>query len=62
MLTVEWIDRLKKYKNKLKEYFFEPICKIEFMGYKTKEYLTYDEAIKKEFSKFDSWGEMFEYC
>lgn len=61
-ITIE--QRIKIWLEEFKNHFYEPIEEVVFEAHFTKEMLTYQEAMKKEFYPIhtgDGWGEKWEY-
>lgn len=65
VIQVEWWERLVHWMRVLKQELYEPLGEISWEAYRTKEYLSVDEAVSRKFvpvSPGFTWGEQWEYC
>jgi len=63
-LNEEWRNRVNNWKNELKNHFYHPLGKIDFVGFVTKEQLSVEEAAKGDFVPMPEgtpWGAKWEY-
>ena len=61
----EWKVRIDNWMAVLKQELYMPIGEIAFSAFKTKDYLTPEEAMKQSFEPVSpgyTWGETWEYC
>lgn len=61
----EWRDRVKHWTRTLKEDFYEPLGEISWEAFPTMEQLSYEEAMKGDFTPVApgfTWGHAWEYC
>ncbi len=64
LMHSEWKVRIENWIAVLKQELYEPIGEIKWSAHKTKEYLTPDEALSREFQPVEpgyTWGEEWEY-
>jgi alpha-mannosidase len=63
-LAEEWSQRIEIWIEELKQHFYRKLGDITFVGAFTKDYLTYEEAIEREFRPMPPgtpWGGKWEY-
>ncbi|MGC9521281.1 MAG: alpha-mannosidase [Anaerolineae bacterium] len=63
-LTLEWQDRIRAWREELPRHFYHPLGAVALEGFVTREQLTPEEAMAREFAPMDPgtrWGAKWEY-